>query len=803
MNQSQQRIDRRWILQVLVICGIVVTGLLGALGAIVQLQAQSPVQSSATAPTTTLRGVVLDEESRPLQSATITLSYTNTSTRQLVKKGTRSKRDGSFELSFPEDVLHGTLAELSINFLGYKRYTQAIATPTRAAERLTVRLQPVSSAQEQVVVTGTMNETMITNSPVHVEVYSTRFFQKNPVPSMFEALNLVNGLQPQLHCNVCNTGDIQINGLPGPYTMITIDGMPIVSGLGTVYGLMGIPSSMIERVEIVKGPASTLYGSEAVGGLINIITKYPSSMPRLAVDAFGTSNREFNVDAAFKASIGEDDTNPAWAHTMVGVNYFNFQNRMDINNDNFTDMTLQHRISLFNKWEFERADGGIAMIAGRYVYEDRFGGAMNWTPEFLGSDSIYGESIVTSRYELLGKYQLPKSLVGGERIIFDVSYNSHRQNSVYGNTPYLAQQHIGFGQLVWYKTLENHDITAGLALRHTVYQDNTPATLDTDGITPRPAITLLPGVFVQDEWTVSPELRLLGALRYDYNSLHGSVWTPRMSVHWSPDVNNIFRLNAGTGYRVVNLFTEDHAALTGAREVVIKNALRPEQSYNANLSYTHYHTFLDASALNTLTLDATAFYTHFMNQIVPDYNTDLTKIIYDNLNGYAVSAGASVDVKLKFAVPLTANVGITAMEVYQMREGERQRQLFAPNLSGTWAISYAFSKAFSIDYTGRLTSPLRLPDTVEPLPNESPWFAIHNVQCTYDAEELIDGVDAELYGGIKNMFNYLPAEPVIIRAFDPFDRLVQDPSTQQTFDPTRVYAPVQGLRAFLGVRVKW
>ena len=105
-------------------------------------------------------------------------------------------------------------------------------------------------------------------SPVAVEVYTKQFFKKNPSPSIFESIQNINGIRPQINCNVCNTGDIRINGLEGPYTFILIDGMPIVSGLSTVYGLTGIPQSLIQKVEIVKGPASTLYGSEAVGGII-------------------------------------------------------------------------------------------------------------------------------------------------------------------------------------------------------------------------------------------------------------------------------------------------------------------------------------------------------------------------------------------------------------------------------------------------------------------------------------------------------------------------------------------------------
>lgn len=105
---------------------------------------------------------------------------------------------------------------------------------------------------EDVVVTGTIKPMSRSKSPVAVEIYSQKFFQKNPTPSIFEAIAMVNGVKPQLNCSVCNTGDIHINGLEGPYTMILIDGMPIVSSLSTVYGLSGIPNSLVDRIEVVK-----------------------------------------------------------------------------------------------------------------------------------------------------------------------------------------------------------------------------------------------------------------------------------------------------------------------------------------------------------------------------------------------------------------------------------------------------------------------------------------------------------------------------------------------------------------------
>ena len=312
---------------------------------------------------------------------------------------------------------------------------------------------------EEVVVSGTLKAISKSESPVPVEVYSKEFFDKNPAPSIFEAMANINGIRPQLNCNVCNTGDIHINGLEGPYTMIMIDGMPIVSGLSTVYGLMGIPKSLIERVEVVKGPASTLYGSEAVGGIINVITKSPKKAPQFSFDVFGSSWAEINSDVGVKFKAGNK------AHSLMGINYYNYSQKIDNNDDGITDLTLQDRISIFNKWSFDRKKNRVFTIAGRYMYEDRWGGELDWTPEFRGGDSIYGESIYTSRWEAFGVYELPMT----EKVNFSFSANGHDQNSVYGDTWYVANQSVLFGQLTWFKKIKKHDFTTGLAYRYTYY----------------------------------------------------------------------------------------------------------------------------------------------------------------------------------------------------------------------------------------------------------------------------------------------------------------------------------------------
>ncbi len=177
------------------------------------------------------------------------------------KIGTASNENGYYEL---KNISKGNYT-LIASSVGYKSRFIKITIDENQKITQNIYLSEDNSLDE-IVISGTMKPVKKLDSPVPVEVYSPTFFRKNPAPSIFESLQNVNGVRPQVNCSVCNTGDIHINGLEGPYTFVLIDGMPIVSGLSTVYGLTGIPQALIERVEIVKGPASTLYGSEAVGG---------------------------------------------------------------------------------------------------------------------------------------------------------------------------------------------------------------------------------------------------------------------------------------------------------------------------------------------------------------------------------------------------------------------------------------------------------------------------------------------------------------------------------------------------------
>ncbi|MFM8914482.1 MAG: TonB-dependent receptor [Flammeovirgaceae bacterium] len=672
-------------------------------------------------------------------------------------------------------------ATLQVSSIGY--VTRAIeVTVVPGSNILDVTLEEDAKQLQEVVVTGTMKEVTKMNSPIPVEVYSPTLFTKNPTPSIFESLNMVNGVQPQVNCNVCNTGDIHINGLEGPYTMILIDGMPIVSSLATVYGLFGIPNSLVKRIEVVKGPGSTLYGSEAVAGVINIITQDPNTAPKLKLDVFGTSMGEYNADVSTAFRVKQSSS-------MLGINYFNFNQKWDVNNDNFTDVTLQNRISLFNKWNIHRRSGKRFTLAGRYIYENRWGGEMQWTETSRGSDVYYGESILTKRNELLGTYQLNSK----EDLQLDFSYNHHFQDSYYGQTYYLGDQHTSFAQLRWTKKFGKHDLLSGTPFRFTYYDDNTAGTARPNGEN-QPAVTVLPGIFVQDEIKWSSQFTTLAGLRYDHHNVHGSIVTPRVSFKFSPNASNTLRLTSGSGYRVVNLFTEEHAALSGFRQVEVRNDLLPERSWNVNLNYSKNIAF-ESGYVN---FDGSLFYTYFTNKIVGDFLTDPNKIIYDNLKGYALSQGLTVNADVAFTNGLKLIAGATWMDVFLKNEtGERVPQLHAPTFSGTFAISYSSPKSgWTFDLTGRTYGPMHLPVVPNDFrPALSPWFTIMNVQVTKPLNE-----NLEIYAGIKNLLNFLPENP-LLRPFDPFDKNVGvDNPNGYSFDASYNYAPMQGIRGLLGVR---
>ncbi|MBC6400137.1 MAG: TonB-dependent receptor [Ekhidna sp.] len=696
--------------------------------------------------------------------------------------------DGSFVLS---SVPKGSYT-LEVRSLGFKIQKQSIEVPV--SNLLSIQLEESALTMDEVVVTGTMQPAFVSASPVKVDVVTSRYldtFTPSAATGVIEGVGLINGVREVVACGVCFTNNISINGLPGPYTAVLMDGTPIYGNLASVYGLNGIPSMIIDRFEVIKGPSSTLYGSEAVAGVINIITKNPEMQPKATIDMMGTSHYELFGNLSIAPEIGN-------SNGFVGVNYAYINNFDDENEDGFGDNINMDRISLFSKWNLSRPSDRQFTVSAKYFYEDRRNGVEEFLAdrnyrELRGNDQIYGESIYTHRAELFGTYELGFA----ENLRVDYSLSRHEQNSYYGSDYYKASQHIFFTNLIWQKDLTDHSITGGFTSRYQTYDDNTIATIQ-NGIN-QPERQYIPGVFVQDEWSLSEKFTLLGGVRFDHYEEHGVIFSPRLNAKYKPGNRTTVRSNFGTGFRIVNLFTEDHAFVTGQREVIIEENLQPEKSYNVSLNLNHLFTIGESQGM----VDIDAFHTYFTNKITPDYEND-KEIRYANTDGYAISKGIGLNIRQEFAFPLSFNAGMSFQEVTETEKGETRAIEFAPQWTGVFTLDYHLKRLdTSFGCTASITGPMALPEVFDldaegkPLPVSRPTssrvFGIHNLHLSTSLND-----NLSIYGGIQNILNYMQPWSPLTGTNDPNARS----GFSDSFDTAYAYAPIHGREFYLGITWK-
>lgn len=693
-----------------------------------------------------------------------------------LQKGSATNSDGFFHIK----NIPGGSYTLGVSSVGFKKYSERVEIQTGEILELKIELEESTLELDQVVVTGTMRKTYVKDSPVKVSVVKSEQLQQGKISAnIMDLISSVNGLSTQLNCGVCGTNAIRINGVEGPNTAVLIDGMPIMGALASVYGLNGISPSIIDQVEVIKGPQSTLYGTQALGGVVNIITKNPATTPTFSADIYAKSTEEGNVNVAYSPKIGRFEG-------FVSGNVVRQENYFDKNGDNFNDIAQQSRISLFGKGTLLGENMEQRLNVATKVYtENRTGGVREFSDNLRGSNQIYGESIYTNRFELMTDYR-PAGL--NEQLRFSGAATYHDQDSYYGTDWYDAQQGILFGQATWDQAIGDHfKLLSGTTLRYETYDDNTPAT--SDGIDRR----WIPGIFSQGEWTFG-DFTFLGGLRIDHHSEHGYVTAPRLSTKFSPTDLTTFRASAGTGFRVVNVFTEDHAALTGSRDVVFNEDLDPEKSKNITASVEQIIPF----GTNPMTVSLDGFYTHFSNKIIPDYDQDPNLIVYENLDGFSVTRGFSVDLDQNFtAIPFSYNASITIMDVFTDENGKKQALTYAPDYTGSFGATYDVrSLDLSLGYNSNLVGPKRMPNSyVENFERDqwSPAFSTHDLKITKEFADVNSskGIGFEAYISVENIFDYTQGSP-LVDARNPFG---------PDFDTIYTWGPIVGRTFSLGARI--
>ena len=735
---------------------------------------------------TNVNGVVKSESG--------TLGYASVSLLNS-ENGVIADGNGYFEIEI--DLLKDN--NLLISYIGHVSKKISLTNKNLNFNNLIIYLEEDINGLNEIVVTGTLKDEYVTESPVKVNVITAKkinSFLPSAGTNITKIVQLINGAQEVIACGVCYTNSISINGLEGPYTSVLMDGIPMYGNLASVYGLNGIPNMIIDRLEIVKGPSSTLYGSEAVAGVINIITKNPKDQPFISLDVQATSHLESYLNMAVTNKIGK-------TIGYFGVNWDRKNDYDDYNNDGFGDDINLDRISLFNKWNISRKSKKQFIISSRYYFEDR----RNGVQEFLkngnyknlrGSEKIYGESIYTYRFELFGKYEFDFI----EDFEVNYSYSKHDQNSYYGSDYYVAKQDIFFTQFTLSKKYNKHDFLYGLSIKNNLYDDNTIATekVINGDILNNASNQFIPGLLVQDQFKSSDKISLVGGLRLDHFKDHGLIFAPSFHIKYNPGQWLAFRLNVGTGFRLVNLFAEDHAFVTGQREVKIVEELQPEKSKSLILNTNYIYTGFNGSG----NFDIDLFYTYFSNKIIPNY--DIQKyIIYQNSEGYSYSKGVSGAWNHSFLNGIAFTLNFNHQVVKYTENNNNIKTMFDMEHSPRWTaglnIKFPLNNTWSINTSSNYVGIMQLPEVFDmknngqineiSRPQRSKPFSIHNVNINGKLSN-----KNEVYFGILNIFNFRQKESPLVAYNDPNYNKGFSPF----FDTSYTYAPNHGIEVFVGYK---
>lgn len=677
---------------------------------------------------------------------------------------------------------------------------------------------------DEVVVTAGRTSQKRSEASVIVNTISTKMLETTQSVVLGEGLNYCTGLRYENDCQNCGFSQIRMNGMEGPYSQILINSRPIFSGLAGVYGLELIPSNMLERIEVVRGGGSVLYGSNAIAGTINLILKDPK------VNSFEAGYNTSLIGAGVSDSNGPTvDHNASFNATLVtedhktGISVFgNMRDRkmFDANGDGYSEIApmkntvigtrIFHRpayrskltLDFFNireernggnKQDYPHHERDISesvkhdMKTGALTFEQYFRESDLLTVfasgQYLDRDSYYGAKQSLSDY---GNTK-DKTYNMGSQYKFSINDNSSLIGGIEHTGSHLTDKKLGYPE---YKVSEDGTKVIVTHIPSTVVSDQSLSTT---------------GAFAQYEVKVE-KFKFLAGARVEHYSVDdkqtdsdksGTVFVPRASVMYDITSYLQTRLGFSRGYRAPQIFDEDlHIETSGSRQVINKNDpnLKQENSSSVTLSFDFNKKM---GGINTNIL-VEGFYNKlhnpFRNDIgQPDENGT---VIYTRINSEkgAVVQGVNLELKLIPSDKLSASAGFTVQTSrYKIAEDKFGEKKFfrTPNAYGFLALDWEFARNFGVsatgNYTGKMLVPYFGPEIANPDAGElrkSKSFFDTGLKLHYDMK-ITGGVSMEWFAGVKNIFNSYQKD---------FDKGVDR-------DPSYIYGPSLPRTIFVGFKI--
>ena len=659
--------------------------------------------------------------------------------------------------------------KIVVSAIGYQTIYKDFYSKKGISEELNFTLEESSTVVDQVVVSATRNETNRRETSTVVNVASTKLFESTASSNLSEAMNFQSGLRVENTCGNCGAPQLRINGLEGQYSQILLDSRPIFSSLAGVYGLDLMPVAMVERVEVIRGGGSALFGSSAIGGVVNIISKEPlrntlslSHTTNILED--GTPDNNTSLGGAF---VSDDYKMGAYVFGQVKS-----RDGYDRNDDGFSDITRLKSQTLGFRAYYKTSTHSRLTAEYHHIHDFRRGG-----------DNLDEAPHMTNICEQVDHY------INGGGLRFDYFPNMRHRMSLYASTQGISRWSY-FGTDMnpnAYGTTKDFVLVGGGQYSHT-YKAGLPAEL-TVGVeynlntlhdiylaTNRNLTqqTTIYGLFAQNEWK-SEKFNILVGFRLDkHNMINRPIFAPRANIRYSPIEDLGLRLSYSSGYRTPQVYNEDlhiDALNHSVSIIALDPDLRPEFSHSLSASADYYHTFgrvqtnILVEGFYTILDDVFALKTMGQN-IDLDGNHYIHRLRY-NAAGARVG-GITMEAKVGIPSIFDVQLGYTFQKSQYVEpeqwsnEVEAQRRMFrSPDHYGYLNSNFYITKQLNASLFGTYTGPMlvqhsayttitgvEMPDSE--VITKSFWDFGFKLSYTFRISDIIN---LEINAGVKNIFD--------------------------------------------------
>lgn len=677
---------------------------------------------------------------------------------------------------FLKNLPEGTFTVV-VKMVGYKTQEKKVAIKHDATQELNFALASDDVDLDEVVVSANRNETQRRLAPNLVNVIGGKLFDITQSTCLAQGLNFQPGVRTEDNCQNCGFTQVRINGLDGHYSQILVDSRPVFSSLNGVYGLEQIPANMIDRVEVVRGGGSALFGASAIGGTINIITKEPIRNSASFGHTFmsqGGSNSFDNVTTGNVSLVTDDNKAGIYAYgqtrTRQGYDYDGdgYTELPELNNQTF-GLNSYLRLSPYSKLslqyhgihEFRRGGNKLdqapheANIAEQAEHNIQGGGLTYnfYSPDEKNRLSAYFSFQTTARKSYYGGI--------GEGTDEDIETAENAYGTTHNFTYVAGTQYVhSFDKLLFMPS----DLILGAEYSYDGIKD---VILGYDRNFKQDV--RIGSFFFQNEWKNKQWSFLLGGRLDKHNLVDHVIFSPRANFRFNPTENVNLRITYAGGFRAPQAFDEDlHVGVVGGERLVtvLAKNLKEERSNSFSVSADLYHKF--GNVQTNLLIEG--FYTDLNNVFAlrqldqPDAQGN---IVQERYNAYGAKVlGLNIEGKAMFTHWFSLQAGLTLQQSHydeaiawndEVPEQKYKKMMRTPNTYGYFTASFTPVKRFTASVTGNYTGSMLVGHSAgsgveEPVAVNTPKFMEVNMKLSYDFP-IYKYLTLQVNGGIQNITN--------------------------------------------------